>query len=68
MHLIVVKEYGPPLKKYQSNTPKYKIIECYICRNKAVENTYRNCFIFRGNKFSSTNFREQIRHYTIITK
>ena len=53
------------LKKNQSNTPKYKIIECYICRNRAMENTYRNFFIFGGNKFSSTNFREHIRHYTI---
>ena len=33
--------------------------------NRAMENTYRNCFIFGGDKFSSTNFREQIRHYTI---
>ena len=65
--IIVVKIIWPPLKK-QSNTPKYKIIEFYICINRAMENTYRNCFIFRGNKFSSTNFREQIRHYTIITK
>ena len=51
----MVKEYGPPSKKYQSNTPKYKIIECYICGNRAMENSGRNCFIFTG-----TNFLQQI--------
>ena len=64
----MVKEYGPPLKEYQSNTPKFKILECYICGNRVIENSCRNCFIFTGNKFSSTNFRKQITHYIISQK
>ena len=64
----MVKEYGPPFKEYQSNTPKFKILECYICGNRVIENSCRNCFIFTGNKFSSTNFRKQITHYIISQK
>ena len=64
----MVKEYGPHLKKYQSNTPKFKILECYICGNRAIENSCGNCLIFTGNKFFSTNFFQQITHYIISQK
>ena len=33
-----------------------------------MENNFKNCLIFRENKLSSTNLREQIIHYIIITK
>ena len=33
-----------------------------------MENNFKNYLIFRENKLSSTNLREQIIHYIIITK
>ena len=32
-----------------------------------MENNFKNYLIFRENKLSSTNLREQIIHYIIIT-
>ena len=59
------------LKKYISikfsNTPKY-ITECYTCRKREIENTCKKCFIFKGNRYSLTNFRKQITHYTALQK
>ena len=59
------------LKKYISikfsNTPKY-ITECYTCRKREIENTCKKCFIFKGNRYSLTNFRKQITYYTTLQK
>ena len=45
-----------------------KILKWYICRDRKIENHFRNCLIFRENKLFFTKFREQIIYYTPIIK
>ena len=41
---------------YKSKTPK--IIKLNICKNREINITFRNCFIFRKIKLSTIKFKE----------
>ena len=41
------------------------IIEWYICKDRELENTFRNNSIFEESKLSSINFRDWIMVYHI---
>ena len=55
--------------KYTNFVPKkkkLKIIEWYICRDREIENIFRNSSIFKKTKLVLVNFRKLIIRYTTL--
>ena len=54
MHKL--EEYRPIIK-WKVSTKNTKIIKLYICKNRDIKITFRNCLIFIENKLSTIKFR-----------
>ena len=48
---IIYLKFRKSNKKNQSNTPKYKIIECYICKNRAWKILIEIVSLLEGTNF-----------------
>ena len=51
---------------FSTKKKKLKIIEWYICRDREMENNFKNSSIFKKNKLVSVNFRKLIIYYATL--